>query len=155
MSSQQCWRNGRPPPVPDPRRRTSSPLDTDYDYDKLYELQRQTAALNARLAAFTDRSTHMIAENRHCHMNPPYSDRSTVFSQLPAPVQQTYRKKQNPLRKVQNTVTMPSRTERTETKYTHLGMRQHRTAGTIHPNTFTKERSAKVSKPTTQHGIGS
>ena len=99
MSSHQRRHHGRPPPAPDPRRRTSSPPQATYDYDELYELQRQTASLNARLAAFTDRSYPKIAENPRSCSNHHFQDPPTLVTQSPAQHQPTYRKKRNPLRK--------------------------------------------------------
>ena len=63
MSSQQRRHHGRPPPAPDPIRRTSSQQPQQFEYEELYELQRQTAALNARLAAFASRSAPPVSND--------------------------------------------------------------------------------------------
>ena len=67
MSSRQRRRHGRPPPAPDPDRRYSSTTQDNFnEYAEIQSIQRQAAALNARVAALThtNRPTHH-QDNRH------------------------------------------------------------------------------------------
>ena len=99
MSSQQCRHHGRPPPAPDPIRRTSSQYPQQFEYEELYELQRQTAALNARLAAFASRSAPPVSNDiPMTHSSSTrYQDWPTTVTRSTTPNRRASRKKRNPM----------------------------------------------------------
>ena len=92
MSSCQQCRHGRPPPAPDPDRRfTPSPQESFNEYAEIQSIQRQAAALNARVAALT-------TSNRTPRHNVPHhhqSYRPTIVSRTP-PTSTNYPKKRDP-----------------------------------------------------------
>ena len=99
MSSRQRRHHGRPPPAPDPLRRTSSHNTPQFEYEELYELQRQTAALNARLAAFANRSVPQQSAPMPMQQETAsrYQDRPTMVTQSPTPNRPAHKKTRNPM----------------------------------------------------------
>ena len=71
MSSRQRQRHGRPPPAPDPSRQYNTSTRQHFDeYDEIESIQRQAAALNARVAALTTSATRSFQQNSGINNRP-------------------------------------------------------------------------------------
>ena len=91
MSSRQRRRHGRPPPAPDPNRRFTPSSQGSYDeYAEIQSIQRQAAALNARVAALTTSNRPSRHQDHHSRHHRP-----TIVSRTPPP-STTYKKKRDP-----------------------------------------------------------
>ena len=101
MSSRQRRRHGRPPPALDPDRRfTSSQQDNYSEYDEIQSIQRQAAALNARVAALTTSSRPSRHKATHRHQDP----RPSIVSCTPPNFNNIQEEARSNARKVQTQV---------------------------------------------------
>ena len=90
MSSCQRRRHGRPPPAPDPSCQYHPSTGQHFDeYNKIESIQRQAAALNARVAALT-------TFTRSPQPNSGITNRSRIVSRTSSNSTK-YKKKRNPI----------------------------------------------------------